>query len=430
MGFSWLTGYLNVDYVILAGSSFAAFVLLVLFATQVNPEVAAVAGPWLKRTDIFAKFYMGTNFLGVLNVRQRRVGGAFTLLGGISFVSLALVNILQRAADNVSTQESVVALTDSRYALARALPVFSASPWGSGIQVRITASGDGTECARPVSWAPANAGWQMTSTAACAGTSSQLVFSCSDCVSLESSMVLDVAMHYSCQSLLVEVGAIDGLGAVTAFSLPASKTVASAGALLSSITWTLPTLLSIVNSTVAQSSSARGYTITSGPHVITQQALAAAPGGGLAITPNTASIALKIAFPLNSFYSITTLTEKQSVAALLSSLIGLAGIFGLFGSLLSATDFLASCSRRYAVCANCKRGHAFAAASTKLSHDGQDPLESTANPLADGRMAKTTQNHASERWTQHSDETGDTWFVSTSGETVWELPAGAVLAGP
>lgn len=244
------------------------------------------------------------------------------------------------------------------------------------------------------------------------------------------------SLHYSCQSLLVEAGAIDGLGVVTAFALPASKTHGVGGMFLSSVTWTLPTLLSVVNSTVPQFSSSRGYIITSGPYVVTQRSLREAQGGGLEIIPNTAAVAVKISFPLNTFYSTTLLSEKQTVSALLSSLIGLAGIFSLFGSLLAVTDLSAACLRKNACCARFvpgKRPRPFTSSPPSVveraveddAHWSSNPLSTTRNlsgkeiPQASTHM----ENPADVFWYEITED-NDTWYVSSTGEMSWTLPEG------
>lgn len=438
LGFPWLTGYLTTDNAILTGIALSSTVVLLLAATQVLPAVAAVVDPLLKRADMFAAPYTGAQLRAPLHHKARRIGGACTLLGAFTFLTLALVNILQREADNVSVQESVVALTDARAASLRELPVFSAAPWGAGVQVRITASGDGTECASPIAWASSNGGWRLVATASCGGSgASQLIFSCADCVSLDSLTTLDVALHYSCQSLLIEAGAMDGMGAVTSFALPPAKTVGADGALLSSIQWSLPTLLSVVNSSVSLRSSKRGYTLTQGQYVITPQALSNASGGGLAIIPNAAAVSVKVSFPLSTFFSTIVLSEKQSAAALLSSLVGLAGVFSLFGSLLAATDKSAAALRKNAMCAKIlpgRRGRTFVSSLPSSTREdspeapqAERRAEPTLNPLAAAVAA--AGKAAAVEWRQHSDGI-DTWYTSSTGETLWALPKGAVLAEP
>jgi hypothetical protein len=434
LGFPWLTGYITTDNAILTGAALASAVLLLLAATQVLPAAAAVADPLLKRADLFAAPYTGAQLRAPLHHKRRRIGGACSLLGAITFLTLALVNILQREADNVNVQESVVALTDARAASLQNLPVFSAAPWGAGIQVRITASGDGAECARPVAWASSSGGWRLAATASCGGSGvSQLVFSCADCVTLESTLTLDVKLHYSCQSLLIEAAGMDGMGAVTSFALPPAQTAAAGGALLSSIQWSLPTLLSAVNSSVALLSSKRGYTLTYGAFVVTPQTLPNASGGGVAIIPNAAAVSVKIAFPLSTFFSAILLSEKQSTAALLSSLVGLAGVFSLFGSLLAASDSSAAALRKNAVCGRVIPGRRRAFVSSlpvaeRAVPQAEPAEQQTSNPMAAVHVEGKAASEAAgvQQWRRVTDG-NDTWYTSATGETAWELPVGAVL---
>ena len=414
-GFPLLTGVLTVDNAIIAGVALASLALLVFAAARASSTVAAVADAALARFDAFAQSVNGA-VDAPLKRRPRPIGGTCTLLGGIAFVTIALTLGLQRAADNVAAVESVVALTDARRAAALALPVFSAAPWGAGLQVRVTASGDGGVCASGATWAATDAGWALSRVATCAGSgASQLVFACADCA-LTPTSSLSISLHYSCQSLLVEAAAMDAAGAVTAFALPAAETAAAPGARLSTISWTLPTLLSVVNSTV--SPSARGFTLTAASHAVAAAPLPAAPGGGLAVVPTAAAVRITIALPLNAFYASTVLSEKQSITALLSSIVGLAGIFGLFGSLLGAADYAATLDPCAAARARNARkavaggARAVEGAEARGGGDGA----ATVNPL-----------RAAARWRRASDGV-DEWFVELeTGATAWERPEGAVL---
>lgn len=437
LGYAGLTGFFSTDNTIIIGVGVSLLILLVLAISQISPAVAVFADPYLKRADLFAKMHTGAVPRAPLHPKARRIGGACTLLGGIAFVTLALVNILQRAADNTNIQKSVVVFDDAAASALSRLPVFSAAPWGEGVQVRITASGDGTECARPL-WSPANAGWTLAARTSCGGgRASQLVFSCADCITADVTMTLDVTLHYSCQSLLIEAGAIDALGVVTAFAIPAAKTVAASGTLVSSVAWTLPTLLSVVNSTVSQSTSARGYTLVSGPSVVTTRTLPASVNGtgSLEVIPTTAAVTVKVNFPLNTFYSTTLLSEKQPLAALLSSLVGLAGIFSLFGSLLAVTDFSAQCLRKNALFAKLvpgKRGRAFASSSPSRAEKREAPdVRWQPNPLSvtPSAAAAPASPAAHTVWFERKED-GVKWYESTEGTIAWALPAGATLSSP
>jgi hypothetical protein len=120
--------------------------------------------------------------------------------------------------------------------------------------------------------------------------------------------------------------------------LPINETVASGGNLLSSISWTIPTLISIVNSTVSPSS--RGFLLHSGVHKILKRD----PSGGNTtltgqlIQPLTANVSISISLPLDTIFASKLLSEKQSIVALLSSIVGLAGIISFFGVLLGIVD--------------------------------------------------------------------------------------------
>ena len=54
---------------------------------------------------------------------------------------------------------------------------------------------------------------------------------------------------------------------------------------------------------------------------------------------------------------------------------------------------------------------------------GLEAPEVTVNPLR-AAVAET----AAPRWRRHSDDQGDVWYVAEgTGETAWEVPAGAVV---
>ena len=252
-------------------------------------------------------------------------------------------------------------------------------------------------------------------------------------------------LHYSCQALLVEAAALDGDGVVTAFALPTGETTAKPGEILSVISWTLPALLSIVNSSV--SPSARGFTLTAASHTVAAVPLVAGKGGGLAVVPTAASIAITIALPLNTFYAVTLLSEKQSIAALLTSIVGLASVFGLFGSLLSATDavssrvFPPSSKPPVSSTPHSATPHPRTNVDEKVSamphprtgaDEKEDVLAEIVNPLAVARLASdpmrtdvvvTAPAVTRTVWRKVADDDA-TWYENDEGDLAWELPAG------
>jgi hypothetical protein len=92
------------------------------------------------------------------------------------------------------------------------------------------------------------------------------------------------------------------------------------------------------------SPSARGYILTELAHRVASQSLTRilvnqSVDVGVGLLNPAAVIAITVNFPLNTFYTVVLLTEKQSVAVLLSSIVGLAGIIGGFRALLSAHEY-------------------------------------------------------------------------------------------
>ena len=135
---------------------------------------------------------------------------------------------------------------------------------------------------------------------------------------------------------------------------------------------------------------------------------------GLLIQPRTSSVAVVISIPIDNFYSITVLTEKQSIVSLLSSIVGLAGIFSFFGSLLGVVDAL------------------YSKGKSRLNRREMGGQEfENINPLRSReqtpQVSKPEEAVPVTAWRRVAD--GDSvWYVSVeTGESAWELPVGGVL---
>ena len=381
-----------------------------------------------------------------LAFKNRSIGGIFSILGGITFLTITLVLVLQREADNVSRQESIVTLTDARRTAALELPVFStsAASWDSGIQVRLTASGDGDVCFSEMQWAATEASdWNLTATPLCGerdGSVSQLVFNCPDCSKLLPTSSLSVTLPYSCQSLLIEAAAMDATGVVSSFTLPYKETLAAPGEIITNVSWSLSTLFSVVNSSVGSSSSTRGFTLTELSHTIVSQKLKRVDSG-LALNP-LSKVTVVIAFPLNTFYSLTMLSEKQSITALLASIVGLLGVINFFKSLLNSSDWVQQLRARQSKDTPVKDTSAQSADNFDMTNplhndaDGKKQRKqlrsaSVPPPPNSSRQRFTVARLANDisrlrRFTQYVDEY-DVWFHCVeTGETTWSLPDGAV----
>ena len=461
-GFSWLTGVITADEMILTGICFAAAALAALAAAHALAAVpsdaargaAAALAAALARADVFTAADRVVD--GRFARSKRAVGGAFTLLGLVAFATLALTLILQRAADNVAANASVLLLSGPSAAGALALPVFGdTGRWGSGIQVRVTASCDAGAGAGGAAWSATEpAAWSLAPPAPCGAPGvAQLVFRCADCRDLTASSSLSLALHHSCQSLLVEAAALDAAGGVSAFATVAA---APPGALLSSIAWTLPTLLAVVNSSVPTAASARGFTLTALPAAVKSAPLAPAPGGapggapGALVAPAAAAVSLTLSFALQTFYTQTTLTPRQTVVQLLSSIIGVAGIFGLFGTLLGLLDAAGAVARRLtarrdaqkaalvaAPAAGAARGAAGGEGGARIAAPAAGAArgaaggegEARVNPLRTegapgGKPAETADGP--DGWVSVTDG-AQSWYRGPAGEVAWVLPDGARL---
>ena len=422
-GFAILTGILSVDGALITGLSLSAFILIALGAAG---RMKSIRG-FLERCDVFT---MVPLHLGEpLKRKPRPIGGACTLLGGIVFLTVSLILVLQRESNNVQSTESVLSLMDERKVDALKLPVFSSPKWGSGIQIRITVSGDadpedanaGVACARDASFEPSHEGWLIKRIPVCGSNrASQLIISCHDCRSLSASSLIKVKMNYSCQSLQIEAAALDGSGIVSAFRIPTDDTVSTEGQLLSSISWTIPTLLSVLNSSVSPSS--RGFLLINGAHKVTRKALLPL-SDGLGIQPATATLEILLSLPLNNFYAVKVLSEKQSLVALLSSIVGLAGIFGFFGILLSVTDSLRAMSAK-----SPPPPPPGPPVTPPKKEVDEKEVRAFINPVHAG--AGTKEATATETVWRRVIDGKSTWFESViPGESVWTLPAGARIEG-
>lgn len=473
VGISHLTGTYSVDVTLILGFLLVCAVGGVFSLSRFIGKLSATLA-WFdafKQSFVAAPTAAKKDEALSIVYRARAVGGAFTLMGGISFATIALVLILQRAADNTLVTNSIVTATYSRLAFGNALPAVNTAPWGSALQLRVTASGGSSStCATPLSWSASSSdGWIMTSTTSCGSDVSQLVFSCTGSCKLTPASdteppLLIVTLPFSCQSLLIEAGAVDVSGAFTSYAIPVSMTVATPGVLLSSISWSLSTALSIMNSTV--SPSFRGYAIVgSSKPTVTTQTLSS-DASGLRISPLASAVTLRVAFPVGNYADLTVLTEKQTILQLFASIIGLGGIFSLFGSLLSmveATHAYSSRRRRNLTAAlgegptTVKMTTLFGTLHTIIGHVGKRFTTRSSGRLTSSQSASLEDDAAVVKetpaelqnplhivseaddvnsagqapsvlvtWTRYSDDI-NTWYRSSTGETAWETPEGAVV---
>jgi hypothetical protein len=266
---------------------------------------------------------------------------------------LAAVLTQLRAESNTLVLNSLEVFSPTALTSTKAWPWKTANINGiakpvSGVIVRITASGEPGACAAPLE-VPVGAGlssgsWSVIAeTASCGnagGAVSQFTLGCTSCIFTPQS-TLSFSMHYSCQSLLIEAGAVDSSGILLTASISPSLMVPPSGSLLSSVSWTVAPLYAMLNDTAsgqtasletAVGQSARGYGLISSASGVTMTPLVNSTGGGVFIAPISSSIYINVALPLERFIISTKLTLKQSVLQLLSSIAGFQGaVFSIFG---------------------------------------------------------------------------------------------------
>lgn len=350
-GLAWLLNVYSADTTLLLGFT-VAFAALVVYGAattlvkSASPGRRALASRllgWLESIDAFllaVPVKKGESPVA----RPRALGGLFTVLGLVALVTMSLTVILLRAANNTRTVKSVDVLDTASRGAAKSLPELLTKPWGSGVQVRITASCDASAGGATLAWSSTDAQkWTFTN-ASCGAAEHgvvQLVFACVGCVLTPESGVT-ARLHHSCQALVVEAGALSAGGAVSAHVMSADDSAASAEGRLTSVTWTLAALLSVVNSTVSQPKSSRGYILlddgSEAKRARLPDALAADGLGAIAISPLAAAVVVTVNLPLDRFFSNVVLSEASSASDLLAQLVGLIGIFGIFGTALVFID--------------------------------------------------------------------------------------------
>jgi hypothetical protein len=188
-----------------------------------------------------------------------------TLIGCIFIVIFGALLILERR-DNNTLVTSSLAVHDPIVTRAIAtLPFKPAGAAGSGILVRMWVAGEPASCAQPLELdveGSVGGKWALAPSTAC-GTPGvyQLNFACPTCT-YDAQFVLDAAFDFSCQSVLMEVGAVDADGSLNVFKRSAAGSNAG---LLTSATWTLALLEAVINSTVYTVAPSRGFVLIRGP---------------------------------------------------------------------------------------------------------------------------------------------------------------------
>ena len=385
--------------------------------------------------------------------------------------------IVQWIDGNTLVQSSLGSMTPSVWGDVGALPWVSLeggpSAAARNLELRITIAGEPGACASPTLAASglARGAWALSQavTACSASGASQLLLTCPAC-QLTAETTLTLTFPYSCQSMLLEAGGVPPYPraplARSALLAPPALTAGAPGALLAGVTWTVTPVLSVLWDNIT-SSGALGWRLVDQKLTLGAPLGATAQGSALSLQPASAAVVLTIALPLSPTYATTLLTPQVPWTQLLANIVGLSGVLGVFGMAFGQWEALFA--RRSAAQGGEDGSAGAAAAAPKLT--GLRPAEAApvgapgahlvANPLARSPGAAGALAHphgaasgghlqphakspahpgalgtsgdagasgeAGRQWRMVRDGS-DAWFeCCATGESAWELPAGAVL---
>ena len=226
---------------------------------------------------------------------------------------------------------------------------------------------------------------------------------------------MSLTFDYSCQSMLLEaLGTSPSRpGPMTLSSL---ATVPKSDAMLTSLTWLLSPVLSVLWDNIT-GSNAVGWYLADSDLTLAPPFSPATLNGSLSLAPSSSShVTVTIALSLSNTYSVTRLTQRVPITQLLANIVGLSGLLAVFG--LSFGWFEAVCAKKVV--------------------GGRQPLSTTLNaPPAQTSQEKSMFFHDNPlavqppalqtRWVQVRDAE-EIWFVAEDGsQTVWDLPAGGTV---
>ena len=328
---------------VFVGASLGALALCALTLTRAKlcPLCSARMEQWINAFDMFASAHVVPQGTAVISAATP-LGGTCSLLGVLTFFTFAVLLTLKFVYANTQAVSTLAVLTAAVSTSAATLPWAVAPPSSSvagvsGVQVRIFSQAGLGDCVTPssVSFKGLSSGaWVSAPTPSCGSSDARavLTWACPACVfSADSS--LSFTLPWSCQSLYVEALSVDASGSVNALAFNPNATSARGdGSLLSSVSWVLQPMVSVVTDSTSGRASARGYELVQGSSAATYTP----PTRSL--LPLSAAVRFTITMPLETTYSLTILSDVQSLTALLSSIIGVAGILSAFRILFQVSE--------------------------------------------------------------------------------------------
>ena len=311
-----------------------------------NVRCAASVSRWIKSVDGFA-----LNHRPIENEPQRFVpsllGGFCNLAGYLSFAIIATYYCLRFGYDNTVLSVSLNTVRadynpftpDVPWA-SPVSPVIPPLPASTSLQVRVFAHSpsEGPSdklmvCASVLEMAGVslNAGSWSSETTNCDNSRTLITFSCSRC-EFTSTSEFHFLLPYTCQATYVEIVSTDATGALVFVALNPKLTTATTNSLITSISWTVGITASLYDNLV-ENRRARGYLLQSeaaSSKSVPPTLVKFDKSDWSLLNPLEASVSFSIFLPRSPVFSSTTLTLRQTIADLASTLVGLLGLLGAF----------------------------------------------------------------------------------------------------
>lgn len=271
------------------------------------------------------------------------LGGACSLLAILAIAVTWAVLIVQREAAPYLMTSTVEGLSQAQFD-APVTASLGATPSGfSGVTVVVTGGGEAGRCAEATWTTSGLAGghFALTSNTTC-GAASQLVFSCPQCVLAPESR-LDVALHWSCQALLLEAYAVDPFGRMSTWNIsiaepaapaPSADDVVTRVQLLSAVHWDVANMLiTVTDITKAGSPQTQGYQVLGSSAEIDVVAVPRTE-----FMPSAQAVDVIVLLAPISFYRAVVISERVPFSELAASLLGMLGLGGIFAALFVTTE--------------------------------------------------------------------------------------------
>jgi len=450
--------------IILLGTLLCALALLALAIAEkgARSRLGGRLRGALLQLDSFSLAHVLQPHEAVVNL-PTPLGGACTLLSLTVFFTCALLLIARYATANATAISTLDMLSASRNPFAQGrvewaapLPVPGGAALGdtSTLQARVLApAGLGCTELAPGSLLSDGSGgtWSTAGTTPdCGDGRSLLQLSCHRCT-LASARQLTLILPFTCQALHVELLAVDAMGELSIVTLADAHASAQGAAMLTTVSLAADPMASIWVDTISGGSK-RGYRLIESASLALREVPSLGQGQAL---PKPVTLTLTLT-PLQPTYSIVTVTQQQTIADLLTSIVGLVGVVSGFGVLFQMTERSLKAKGAGGACGGCpcltQRRGSLAAASSEAFGGAAWQREAPAPPTAcPGDTAPTTANPlvphavlvqgaepgpfagggsgipAGGKWLRYRDAE-DTWYVSEeSGSTSWEAPPGALI---